>query len=107
MTLYLIGLGLNDEKDISVKGLEAIRKCELIYLENYTSKLNVDIKYLEKLYEKKIILADRSLVEEHQDQILKEARTKDVAFLVIGDIFSATTHIDLFITAQKSGIATK
>ena len=27
MTLYLIGLGLNDEKDITIKGLEAIKNC--------------------------------------------------------------------------------
>ena len=107
MTLYLIGLGLNDEKDISVKGLEAIKKCDLIYLENYTSKLNVDIKYLEKLYDKKIILADRSLVEENQEVILKEAHAKNIALLIMGDVFSATTHIDLFIAAQKNSIPTK
>ena len=34
MTLYLIGLGLNDEKDISIKALETIRKCESVYLED-------------------------------------------------------------------------
>ena len=34
MTLYFIGIGLSDEKDISVKGLEIIRKCDSVYLEN-------------------------------------------------------------------------
>jgi len=42
MVLYLIGLGLGDEKDISVKGLEAIQKSKLVYLESYTSILGVD-----------------------------------------------------------------
>ena len=51
MTLYFIGIGLNDEKDISIKGLEIIKKCDHIYLENYTSKLNVPLNYLERLYE--------------------------------------------------------
>ena len=42
MVFYIIGLGLGDEKDISVKGLETIKKCDKIYLENYTSILGVD-----------------------------------------------------------------
>jgi diphthine synthase len=37
--LYLIGLGLGDAKDITVKGLEIIKRCERIYLEAYTSIL--------------------------------------------------------------------
>jgi diphthine synthase len=39
--LFIIGLGLSDEKDITVKGLEAIKSCERIYLEAYTSILMV------------------------------------------------------------------
>lgn len=37
--LYVIGLGLGDVKDITVKGLEIVKRCELIYLESYTSIL--------------------------------------------------------------------
>lgn len=36
---YLIGLGLGDPKDITVKGLEIIKKCDRVYLEAYTSIL--------------------------------------------------------------------
>jgi diphthine methyl ester synthase len=36
---YIIGLGLGDPKDITVKGLEAIKQCDRVYLENYTSIL--------------------------------------------------------------------
>ena len=42
MVFYLIGLGLGDEKDITVKGLEAVQKCTRIYLEAYTSILGVN-----------------------------------------------------------------
>lgn len=42
MVLYLVGLGLGDEKDITVKGLEAVRRCSKVYLEHYTSILGVD-----------------------------------------------------------------
>lgn len=40
--LYLVGLGLADETDITVKGLEIVRKAERVYLEAYTSILLVD-----------------------------------------------------------------
>lgn len=41
----------------------------------------------EKLYGKSIVLADRETVEEKADDILFEARSSDVAFLVVGDPF--------------------
>lgn len=108
MALYMIGIGLNDEKDISIKGLEAVRKCDFVYLESYTSKLNCSLKEIEKLYGKKIILADRELVEKNAEEtILKNAKNKEVAFLVIGDVFSATTHIDILLRAKKLKIKTK
>jgi len=108
MTLNFIGIGLNDEKDISVKGLELVKKADFVYLENYTSKLNCNINYLEKLYGKKIIFADRKLVEmDAEKTILQQAKTKEVAFLVVGDVFSATTHMDLYLRAKKLGIKTK
>lgn len=40
--LYLVGLGLADETDITVKGLEVVKKAERVYLEAYTSILLVD-----------------------------------------------------------------
>lgn len=35
--LYLIGLGLGDAKDITVKGLEIVKKAHQVFLEAYTS----------------------------------------------------------------------
>ena len=57
--LYLVGLGLGDIKDITVKGLEIVKKCDKVYLEHYTSILTVGQGELEKFYEREIILADR------------------------------------------------
>ncbi|MBI2130203.1 diphthine synthase [Candidatus Woesearchaeota archaeon] len=104
MALYIVGLGLNGEKDITVKGLEAVKKCELAYLENYTSKLNCGIADLEKFYNKKIRPANRNLVEADSNEILNDAKSKNVALLVIGDPMSATTHIDLCLRAKRAGI---
>jgi len=39
--LYLVGLGLCDATDITVKGLDVVRKASRVYLEAYTSILTV------------------------------------------------------------------
>jgi len=104
MPLYFIGLGLNNEKDITVGGLEAVKKCDIVYLENYTSVLNCSKETLEKFYNKKIIPASRNLVESDDNEIIENSKTRNVAFLVIGDPLAATTHIDLFLRAKKEGI---
>lgn len=104
MTLYMIGLGLSDEKDISVRGFETVKNCDFIYLESYTSKLQCDVSKLEKLYEKEIIIADRGVVEKKADEMLDKAKDKNVAFLVIGDPMCATTHIDLRLRAKEKDI---
>jgi diphthine synthase len=108
MVLYLIGLGLGDEKDITVKGLEAAKKCSKLYLEHYTSVLGVDYKKLEAFYEREVILADRELIEsEVEAVILEPARNEDIGLLVVGDPFGATTHADLVLRAKQMGIEVK
>ncbi len=58
MVLYVIGLGLGDERDITLRGLDAVKACESIYLEHYTSVFaGLDKARLEALYEKPVILA--------------------------------------------------
>ncbi|KAL7409346.1 Diphthine synthase [Mrakia frigida] len=102
--LYLIGLGLSDEKDITVKGLEAVKGSSRIYLEAYTSILMVDKERLEAFYGKEVILAPREMVETDSDEILKDADKVDVSFLVVGDPFGATTHTDLLLRARALNI---
>jgi len=85
--LYIVGIGLCNEKDITVSGLELVRKCGKIYLESYTSKLQCRVEKLEELYGKKIIVADRDLVEKKAEEtILLDAEKEDIAFLVVGDV---------------------
>ncbi len=104
MVLHIIGLGLADEKDITVKGLETVRRCNKIYLENYTSILQCSKEDLEKFYGKNIILADRAQSEQGSEQIVEEAKDKEIAFLVVGDPFSATTHIEMFRLAKEKNV---
>lgn len=101
---YLIGLGLGDPKDVTVKGLEIIKKCERVYLEAYTSILSCGKEALEEFYGRELIIADRELVEQGADDILAHADTEDIAMLVVGDPFGATTHTDLILRAKNSGI---
>jgi diphthine synthase len=55
MVLYLIGLGLGDEKDITLNGLEAIKRSAFVFLEHYTAILGaVPVERLEALYGKKV-----------------------------------------------------
>ena len=70
--LYMIGLGLSDETDITVKGLEIIKKSEKLFLESYTSLLNVNVEKLEKFYNKKIHVAYRETCEIEINEILDE-----------------------------------
>jgi diphthine synthase len=102
--LYLVGLGLSDETDITVKGLEVVKKASRVYLEAYTSILLVDQSVLESFYGRSITVADREMVESNSDEILRDAQTEDVAFLVVGDPFGATTHTDLVIRARELSI---
>lgn len=109
--LYLVGLGLHDEKDVTVRGMEAIKGSERVYLEAYTSILGVGKERLVRIlpshpvwlrstelvrdrqlrqdafYGKDVIVADRDMVEMDSDEILRDADKVDVAFLVVGDPF--------------------
>eukprot|EP01090_Pellita_catalonica_P022183 TRINITY_DN8519_c0_g2_i1.p1 TRINITY_DN8519_c0_g2~~TRINITY_DN8519_c0_g2_i1.p1 ORF type:complete len:274 (-),score=46.87 TRINITY_DN8519_c0_g2_i1:19-840(-) len=108
MVLYLVGLGLGDEKDITVRGLEIVKKCAVVYLEHYTSVLGVSAEKLATYYGREVLLADRELVEsEAEEKILKIAVDQDVALLVVGDPFGATTHSDLALRAKQRGIQVK
>jgi diphthine synthase len=104
--LYFIGLGLYDEMDISLKGVEALKKVDLVYAEFFTSKLfGGSISSLEEMIDNNVQVLTREEVEE--DNIpLKEAKTREVAFLSAGDPLIATTHSDMMIEAKKHGIET-
>jgi diphthine synthase len=98
--LYLVGLGLWDEKDLSLRALEILKNCDEIFLESYTSiwqgnlkNLGIDAKEVE-----------RKEVEEEIEKILDIAKEKNVAILVPGDPLIATTHSPILIEAKKKGI---
>ena len=115
MVFYIVGLGLGDEKDITVRGLEVVKACSKVWLENYTSILGVDPAALvrartrararslscipsthadirwtraqESFYGRPVEIADREMVEGEADSIYRGADESDVALLIVGDPF--------------------
>jgi diphthine synthase len=105
--LIFIGLGLYDERDISLKGLDEINNCDGVYAEFYTANLmGSNIKKLESTIGKKIKILTRKETEKG-DEIIYSAKKKNIIFLTCGDSMTATTHIDLRIRAINEGINTK
>jgi|SRR3989344_1228081 len=97
--LYLIGLGLNDEEDLSLKAINIMKKCDEIYCELYTGIWHGDLKKLEKIIEKKVVILERKEVED--DSLVKSSKTKNIALLIPGDPLTATTHIEFMTEAGK------
>ena len=108
MVLYIVGLGLGNEKDITVRGLELVQSSDKVFLEAYTSILTgVKTERLQEFYKLKdpIIVADRTLVENDVEAlIIGPAKTQKVAFLVVGDPVCATTHTDLILRAKQLNV---
>ena len=107
--LVFVGLGLFDEKDISLRGVEEIREADAVFAEFYTSMMpGLSVQKLEGIAGKEIkIVSRRTLEEEDGKPILQEAKKEKVAFLVPGDPLIATTHVDLRIRAERQGIKTR
>lgn len=102
--LTLIGLGLWNESDVTLKGIDRAKNSDVVYIELYTSKWYGDVKKLEKIISKKIKVLKRKDLEEESDIILKETEDKNVVLFVPGDPLVATTHNSLISDARRKGI---
>ena len=100
----MIGLGLSDEKDITIKGMEAVKASSKVYLEMYTAILMISNERLAEFFGKEVTTADREFVESGCEEMIELAKTESVAFLVVGDPFCATTHTDLYLRCVEEGV---
>jgi len=107
--LVFVGLGLFDEKDVSLRGLEEIKEADTVFVEFYTSLMvGLSVRKLEKLIGKGVsVISRRHLEEENGQMILQKAEKGKTVLLVPGDPLIATTHVDLRIRAEKLGIKTR
>jgi diphthine synthase len=90
--IVFVGLGLHDEKGISLRGLEEVRTADSVFIELYTS-----------------LLPDFSTTRLEKDGkiVLEAAKKGKAVFLVPGDPLIATTHVALRIEAEKHGLKTR
>ncbi len=106
-SLVFIGLGLYDEQDISLKGFQMLKSCDVVFAEFYTGKLSgTTITKIERSMGKSIHVLSR-IETEKGDVILNAAANNRVALLVCGDPMTATTHVDLRLRAEQQGIPTR
>jgi len=101
--LAFIGIGFS-EKDLSYGAAEIISECGEVYFDSYTSIFE-DMEGLGKIIKKKIIPLGRDKLE--SDFLVEKARKSNVALLIAGDPFAATTHIQLLLDCVKNKIPFK
>lgn len=104
--LYLIGLGLNDEKDLTFKAIEVAKNCEC-FIELYTSIWKGSLDNLGKMTGKEVKILKRKDLEENLELFVEKAKENDIVLFVPGDPLAATTHIDLVYEAKRRKIAVK
>lgn len=102
--LYLISLGLADERDMSLRALEAAKGCDKLYLELYTDNISTSADKISKLAGRPVHELQRKDMEDDAGKLIQEAKTKDIGIFIGGDALSATTHLMLLSDAKKAGI---
>lgn len=107
--IVLVGMGLHDEKGLSLRGLEEIKTADTVFIELYTSLLpSFSLERLEKISGRKLQITSRKDLEDRNcESILKTAEIGKTILLVPGDPLIATTHVALRIEAKKRGIETR
>ena len=106
--LSFVGLGLWDERSITVEGREILRNADRVFAEFYTSRLmGTDAASFAAHHGVEIEVRDRAGVERNPGPILDAAADGDVVFLTAGDTMISTTHVDLRLRAHERGIDTR
>ena len=106
--LTFVGLGLYDERSVTVAGRDAVRSADRVVAEFYTSRLaGATVEDLESYHDTEVDVRDRAGVEQSPDDILDDATDSDVVFLTAGDTMISTTHTDLRLRAHDRGVDTR
>ncbi|MEM5832189.1 MAG: diphthine synthase [Candidatus Aenigmatarchaeota archaeon] len=105
--LILAGLGLNDEKSLTLEEIDEVKNADKVYMENYTSIWFGNLENLKKIIGKEICLLGRKDLEEESYKIVEEAKEKNVIVFVPGDPLFATTHLSLISECLKKKVEYK
>jgi diphthine synthase len=104
-SLSMIGIGLYTVDDISIRALRLLHKADIVYMESYTSYMPQTIQSMNETLGVRVIPLGRKEIEQ-DDIIIKDAKERNVAFLVVGDPLQATTHMELILRAKNERIRT-
>src|SRR6266581_2737528 len=102
--LVFIGLGLDDEKGITLRGIDEARSADVVFAELYTSALpGASLEAVEKLIDREIRRLTRQEVEDGQ-VLLAAAAKGAVAFLVPGDPMTPTSPLEAILANRTAGL---
>ena len=108
--LWIIGIGINGYKGISIDALEILKKCDRVYVERFTSPVSDnDLEGLNTLIKKNsydydlIIPVQRWFVEDGRE-LIEQSQYRNIALLTYGDPLVATTFTELQVRAIKRSI---
>jgi diphthine synthase len=101
--LWFVGLGLDDERGLSRRAVEVLRSSE-VFAEEYTAVAAPgSIERLGRELGRPVTRIGRAEVEGETEVLRALGRSAQVALVVVGDPFAATTHVALRLAAEKAG----
>ena len=105
--LWFIGLGISGISELSDNTISVIKNADIVYLESFTSPISeTEKEQLANMCDGEFKIAKRWLVEDG-NEILENAKKREVVLISYGDPYIATTHLELKTRAVTDKIETK
>ena len=105
--LWFIGLGISGISELSDNTISVIKNADTVYLESFTSPISeTEKEQLANMCVGEFKIAKRWLVEDG-NEILENAKKREVVLISYGDPYIATTHLELKTRAVTDKIETK
>ena len=105
--LWFVGLGISGISELSDNTISVIKNADIVYLESFTSPISeIEKEQLANMCDGEFKIAKRWLVEDG-NEILENAKKREVVLISYGDPYIATTHLELKTRAVTDKIETK
>ena len=105
--LWFVGLGISGISELSDNTISIIKNADTVYLESFTSPISeTEKEQLANMCDGEFKIAKRWLVEDG-NEILENAKKRQVVLISYGDPYIATTHLELKTRAVTDKIETK
>ena len=105
--LWFVGLGISGISELSDNTISVIKNADTVYLESFTSPISeTEKEQLANMCDGEFKIAKRWLVEDG-NEILENAKKRQVVLISYGDPYIATTHLELKTRAVTDKIETK